>query len=107
MKTTSKIVAVKIAAAGARKMTDKQYSIIPPFGDDPRTAIVKHETSETEETCYYLTPNADGTFSCTCPFCEENGVCKHGIYLTEEIALQAWVDSQVQGMLDSYANAEY
>jgi len=108
MKCTSKIQAVKIAAAGARKMTDAQYAHFAPFGDETVHTLAK--IGDEEETFYTLKPKPEGGFTCNCGFYTENqefGVCKHGVYLTEELALQAWVDHQVQMLEDSYANAEF
>ncbi len=76
----------RIAKAGAAKMAGK-YTFQPEGEDFYR--ITKVETGEN----YLVNPTDDEILGiCTCPFARANKVCKHQIFIREELA---WEEARI------------
>ena len=78
MTTVDTMRAERIAKAGAAKMTAQGYT----FNLFPMSRVAGHVV-KADGTRY-----AVNTFTgkCACPFHKENGICKHQVWLRDELA---------------------
>ncbi len=73
-----------IAKAGAKKMSAQGYT----FADD--TNGVTFIVTNPEGVEYTVNPDTDEILAyCDCPFAKENGLCKHQLWLRDELAHEA------------------
>ena len=78
--------AERIAQAGAAKMTGQGYTFKP---------------ARTEGLFWVIKPGGEGKYLansfntyCGCPFGQENGICKHSVWLHDELNFAASVDAR-------------
>ena len=80
MKTIT-IKTERIAQAGAKKMSAQGYTFTP--ADETGTHDVIHPDGHK----YRVNPDTDELLAyCGCPFAKENGLCKHQVWLRDELA---------------------
>ena len=84
MKTIT-IQTERIAQAGAKKMSAQGYTFTP--ADDAGAFYVQKPGAAKP---YLTDPNAEPILTyCSCPFAQENGLCKHIVWLRDELARDA------------------
>ena len=74
----------RIAQAGAKKMSAQGYT----WAAD--TNGVTFTVTNPKGIGYTVNPDADEILAyCDCPFAKENGLCKHQVWLRDELAREA------------------
>ncbi len=80
MKTIT-IQTERIAKAGAAKMSAQGYTFTPA------DATGTHDVIHPDGHKYLVCPDTNPILTyCNCPFAKENGLCKHIVWLRDELA---------------------